>query len=269
MRVAPGTQARQGYLAGDDGARAAALNQLVRDPDVRAIIAARGGYGLMRILDRLDADALRRDPKILVGFSDVTALLCWAQARANLRCIHGPMVAQLGDLPESDVTWLYRIMEDKRPPGPLDLALQPIGARADGDAGAVEGPLLGGNLCLLSHLLGTRYALDFTGAVLLFEDVGERPYRIDRYLTHLGLAGALRSSAAAVVGELTDCVETANDDHPGALEVVDERLGQYGIPGLGGLPLAHGRRNLALPMGARCAFDQSRGRVHLLEAAVS
>lgn len=279
VRVAPGTLERKGYLAGDDERRADDLNVLLRDPDVRAIVLARGGYGLMRILDLLDADALRRDPKLIVGFSDATSLLAWALVRANVRCIHGPMVAQIGELPADDVAWLFQMMETKQPAGELGLGLEPMGARPPGaspmdaaiDAQAatvVEGRLLGGNLCLLSHLLGTPYSLDFTGAVLVLEEIGERPYRLDRYLTHLGLAGVLGKIKACVIGDLTDCNENVHKDHPTALEVVDERLRRYGVLGLHGAPLAHGTRNLALPLDIRCAVEPGQGTLHLLEAAV-
>jgi muramoyltetrapeptide carboxypeptidase len=266
VRVTPGVLQRDGYLAGSDEHRAAELNGLLADPEVRAIVVARGGYGLMRILPQLDASALSRDPKLIVGFSDATALLCWAQRCAGVRCLHGPVVTQLGELSPKDVRWLFRMMEDPAPAGVLDMGLTAMGAPG---AAAIEGRLMGGNLCLLSHLLGTPYSPDFAGAVLLIEDVGERPYRVDRYLSHLGLAGALSEVRAALVGELTDCVETANDDHPTAPAVVDERLRAYGVPGLGGVPLAHGRRNLALPLGGRCVVDQGRGELCLLEAAVA
>jgi muramoyltetrapeptide carboxypeptidase len=279
--------ARTGYLAGGDDARADALDGCLRDPDVRAVVCARGGYGVMRILDRLDASALRRDPKLVVGFSDCTALLCWA-ARAGVASVHGPVVSQLGELPEADIAWLLDLMTNPAPP-PVPMSLSPIGARA---SGVREGRLLGGNLCILAHLAGTPYLPDVSGAVLLLEDVGERPYRIDRYLTQLGLAGALSPAAAALVGDFVACVEpcgsavaeVANDGKPGAaeldhgeldarvpaaLEVIGERLRHYDIPGLAGAPLAHGSRNLALPFGARCQLDFERGRLTLVDGAVA
>ena len=269
LRVDPGVLTRTGYLAGDDERRAAAINDNLRDRDVRAIIIARGGYGLNRILDRLDVDALQSDPKLLVGFSDATALLAWARTLAGVRCIHGPMAAQLAELPDSDIQWLFRLMEDPHPAGRLPIALRPIGAPPGAPATIVEGPIAGGNLCLLSHLLGTPYSPNLTGSIAVFEEVGERPYRIDRYLTHLGMAGALDGVAGTVLGDLTDCDETIHDDHPSGYQVVHERLSSYGVPGLQGLPFGHGARNLALPLGARCAIDMDRGEIHLLEPAVS
>lgn len=266
VRVAPEVPARAGYLAGADDQRAASLNRYLRDPDVRAIICARGGYGTMRILDDLDADALRRDPKLIVGFSDATALLAWA-LRAGVRGIHGPMAGQLGTLSAADVAWLFRLMESTAPQPLPPLPLAPLGAPLPGEP--VEGPLLGGNLCLLSHLVGTAYQVDLAGALLFFEEVGEAVYRIDRYLTHLGLSGALDRVAAALAGDMTDCA--APPGHPAALAVIHERLARHGVPGVHGAPLAHGARNLALPLGARAALARTPDgpRLTLLEAAVA
>lgn len=267
MRVAPEALARAGYLAGGDRLRADSLNRALRDPDVRAILCTRGGYGIMRILDDLDADALRRDPKPIVTFSDGTALLAWALLRAGVRGVHGPMVAQLGNLPAADAAWLLRLLET---PAPLPLPampLTPLGAPLP--AAPIEGRLLGGNLCLLSHLVGTPYQLDLAGAILFFEDVGEAVYRLDRYLTHLGLARALDGVAAAVVGDMTDC--TAPRGHPTPFAVIHERLAGRGLPGAYGAPLAHGARHIALPFGARASLAREADgpRLTLLEPAVA
>lgn len=273
VRLDPGALSRDGYLAGDDDRRADALNACLRDPDVRAVILARGGYGLMRILHLLDDDALRRDPKLLVGFSDATVLLAWARRQANLRCIHGPMAAQLGELPDADIEWLFRLMEDPEPAGPVPASLQPIAPpmalESARSIDPVEGLLEGGNLCLLSHLQGTPYSPDFTDCVLLLEEVGERPYRVDRDLTHLGLAGAFDQLAAVVLGDITGCEETLHPDHPGPLAVIRERLERYNVIAAQGLPSGHGARNLAIPLGVRCALDLSGGQLHLLEPVVS
>jgi len=265
VRFDDGALATTGYLAGDDDRRAAELDGYLRDPDVRAIVCARGGYGLMRILDRLDPAVLRADPKIIVGFSDATALLGWARA-AGVRPIHGPMAAQLGGLDAADAAWLFRMMESPEPAGPIDAALTAIGAAG---SGVVEGPLVGGNLCMLAHLVATPAELDLAGAILFTEDIGERPYAIDRYLTRLGLAGRLAGVAAALIGELTGCAENRlPPPQPDALAVIGERLQRYRLPGLAGLPVGHGTRNLALPLGGRAAVDLDAGTVRLLDAAV-
>lgn len=258
---------RSGYLAGDDGVRAAEINRFLRDPDVRAVILSRGGYGLMRILDQLDADALRRDPKIIVGYSDATALLAWAMTAAAVRGIHGPMAAHFGELGKVDRRWLINLMESPEPAGIVPDRGAAIGSPSGG--GPVSGRLVGGNLCLLSSLCGTPYQVDAAGGVLVIEDVGERPYKIDRYMTHLALAGCLDGAIACVAGEFVRCEETVYEDAPTAEQVIDERLRAHGIVGIGPLPIGHGDRNLAFPYGGLCEVDPAAGRLRYLEAAVS
>ena len=262
VRVAEDVTRVDGYLAGSDERRADELNCLVADPDVRAILLARGGYGILRILDRLDADALRRDPKPIVGFSDATALLFWAHAAAGVRGIHGPVLTQLADLPADDAVWLIDLLEGRAPGqwGGLSAAGAP-------GRGRVEGPLLGGNLTLLAHLVGTPYAPVLADAIVFVEDVDERPYELDRYLTRLALAGAFAAARAALIGSFTRCAGTAAVPTPDAAAVVDERLCSFAIPALRGAPFGHGDRNLALPFGGRCAIDFDAGVAELLDPA--
>ena len=257
--------AKTGFLAGPDDRRADELDRYLRDPDIRAVLPARGGYGIMRILERVDLAALKREPKIVCGFSDVTALLAACASHAQIRAVHGPMVAQLGRLPAEDVTWLWRLFEDASPLGALPVTLSRLGARG---GGTIEGRLAGGNLEMVSRLLGTDFELDLGAAVFFFEEVGERPYRIDRTLTHLKLAGALDPVRAVAVGDLVRCEALAEEDSPSAVAVVDERLVAFDLPGVIGLPIGHGPRNLALPLGATCALDLAEGTLVIEEGAV-
>jgi muramoyltetrapeptide carboxypeptidase len=257
---------RTGYLAGDDDRRAEELGRYLADPDVRGIVCARGGYGITRILDRLDGDALRRDPKVVVGFSDATALLSFCVLDGQVRPVHGPVVTQLGRLPAADAAWLFRLLEDPEPLGALPFPLRRIGARG---GGTVEGRLVGGNLELVSRLVGTPWELDLGAGILLLEEIGERPYRIDRSLTQLRLAGALDGVRAVAVGDLARC-EEPDGTPPTAAEVVDERLAAFRLPGVAGLPVGHDDAgNRALPIGARCALDLAEARLILEEGAVS
>jgi muramoyltetrapeptide carboxypeptidase len=265
VRIDDGMFASAGFLAGSDERRADELNRWLRDPDVRAIVMARGGYGLMRILDRLDADALRRDPKLIVGFSDGTALLSWAQ-RAGVLGIHGPVCQQLGDLPAADVAWLFELMARPAPAGMLEWPLAAIGMARD--EGVVLGRLCGGNLTMLTHLIGTPWQVELAGGVVILEEVGERPYAVDRYFTHLQLAGVWDGVQAALVGDFARCGEKPDTEDEQALAVVGERLARAYVPELQGAPIGHGKRNAALPYGARCALDFTKGRLHLLDAAV-
>jgi muramoyltetrapeptide carboxypeptidase len=266
--LAPRSSVVPSYLAGSDAARAAELNAMLADPDVRAIVLARGGYGLMRILADLDASLLQRDPKPIVGFSDATALLSWMHHDAGVRGIHGPMIVQLAGLPDEDLAQLIAMITDPRPPGTRPWFLTPHGT------GVHRGPLVAGNLTVVSMLVGTRWALPLAGAVAVFEEVGEKPYEIDRYLTQLSLTGALAETSAVIVGELTRCYDQAlpngeTDPTDAALRTVLERLAAANKPAATGAPIGHGERNEAVPFGAMCELDLDRRTITILEAAVS
>jgi muramoyltetrapeptide carboxypeptidase len=241
--------ARTGYLAGSDEERLAELRAVLSDPDVKAVICARGGYGLTRILAGLDSTEFARAPKAIVGFSDVTALHAWA-AKLGVPTIHGPVLAQLGELPEEDTQSVIDLLEGA-PPKPIE------GLRTRAGSGAAEGRLLGGNLEMISRLVGTPWALDLRDAILLIEEVGERPYRIDRSLTQLMLAGALDGVRGVVVGDLVNCHEPKQPS-PTADEVVVERLGRLGVPVCTGAPIGHGPRNRAVPLGVRARLAGDR-----------
>ena len=265
LRMGDDVRAERGYLAGDDGRRADELAGLIRDPDVRAILVARGGYGITRILSQLDPAWLRADPKPIVAFSDGTALLAWA-ALAGVRAIHGPVVSQLGDLPDADLQALVRALTDPRPVGTV-ARLAPLV-----DAAPVAGPLVPANLKMLVHQIATPWQIDPADAVLLLEEIGEKPYVLDRDLTQLALAGLL-TPRAVVLGDLTRCTEPPHQpglvDDPGpARAAMAERLGAHQVPAWWGAPVGHGARNLALPMGARVEIDAA-GHLAVLDAAVA
>jgi muramoyltetrapeptide carboxypeptidase len=272
LRIAPSVTgprapATPSYLAAPDEVRIAELSAMLGDPDVRAIILARGGYGVMRILPHLDPQLLARDPKPIVGFSDATALLAWAY-RAGVRGIHGPMIAQLPELPPSDVAHLIALLTEPRPLGERAWPLRAHGR------GRHRGPLVPANLTLASLLVGTPWSLPLAGAIALFEEVRERPYELDRYLTQLVLTGALANTTAAVVGELTGCQDPSPpsgepDPDGAALATVLERLRGAGLPVAVGAPVGHGQRNEAVPFGAMCELDLERGAIAITEPAVA
>jgi muramoyltetrapeptide carboxypeptidase len=247
--------AQTGFLAGSDDERRHELEAALRDPDIKAVFCARGGYGLTRILSQLDTGGLLRAPKPIIGFSDATALHAWA-AKLGLATVHGPVVTQLGDVPGEDAESLFALLESPEPPPPID------GLRRLSNDDA-EGVLTGGNLELISRLVGTPWQLDLDGAILLLEEVGERPYRIDRALTHLWMSGALDGLKGVVLGGLEQCDERKGPS-PTAEEVVAERL--RGVPILAGAPIGHGTRNRAVPLGARVRISGSS--LVFLESAV-
>lgn len=255
------------YLAAADDVRRDELHAMLADRDIRGILVARGGYGLMRILPQLDGSLLRHDPIPIVGFSDATALLGWAHA-AGVRGIHGPVGTQLADLDAGDLAQLIALLTEPVAPGERPWSLVAHGS------GRHRGPLIAANLTLASLLAGTPWALPLRGAIAVLEEVGERPYEIDRYLTHLALTGALPTLSAAVIGELVRCADPAppaggSDPGDAALRVVLERLAASGCPAASGAPVGHGTRNEPLPFGAACDLDLDRGVLAILEPAVA
>ncbi|HEY4243755.1 MAG TPA: LD-carboxypeptidase [Kofleriaceae bacterium] len=245
------------YLAASDDVRAAELSSLLADPDVRAIVLARGGYGLARILARLDPGLIARDPKPIVAFSDGTALLAWAYA-AGVRGIHGPMVGQLGELAPAEAAALVTMLTEARAPGERPWPLVAHGA------GLVRGHLVPANLTLASMLVGTPWPLPLAGAIALFEDTGEVPYKLDRYLTQLAQTGALGGVRALIAGDFIDCKDDAL-----ALATVVERAHAAGVPAASGAPIGHGNRNEPVPFGATCEIDLAFPRFTILDAAVA
>jgi len=263
LRYDDGLFSREGFLAGSDERRLAELAAAFADPDARAVVMARGGYGLLRILPFLDLAALRARPLPIVGFSDGTALLAHA-ARAGVASVHGPVVTQLPTLATADVEALIRLLEEPAPGAVLTDLEELVPGRA-------RGPLLGGNLEVFSRLIGTPYLPELAGALLFIEDLGERPYRIDRLVTFLDLAGVFDAVAGVIVGDFSSCLEPepTRASSPTAAEVLVERLGRLAIPvALGGL-FGHGTRNLALPYGCLCELDTRRGALLALEGVVS
>jgi muramoyltetrapeptide carboxypeptidase len=235
-----------GYLAGGDGRRLEEWREAAGDPEARAIWCARGGYGAMRLLQRLDPGPLVSSPKWLVGFSDITALHALLND-AGLATVHGPLVVNLPDLTSAAMDHLEALLFGRA--APARGGAPPPGAGLLGTAvirpGRARGPLRGGTLSLLAHLCGTRWQPRLRGAILFLEDVDEKPYRLDRYLTQLGLAGALEGVAGVAVGRI------AGGDEPGQspVETVRALVRDLGVPAVEGLPAGHGPENLALPLG--------------------
>lgn len=255
-RVRADLGARVGYLAGDDGRRIAEWREAVADPEARAIFCARGGYGTMRLLPELDPAPLLARPKLLVGFSDVTTIHAVLN-RAGLATVHGPVVTQLGRAPEPALAHLealiFRTAAAAPPGGPATGAPGPgagLAGTATVRAGRVNGPLVGGSLTLLAHLCGTPYLPPLDGAILLLEDVDEKPYRLDRYLTQLRLSGALSRVAGVVIGQVVGC------DAAGlrGADVLRDLVSALGVPAIEGVPAGHLDANHAVPLGARATL---------------
>lgn len=255
---------RRGYLSGSDAERAADLNAALRDASVDAVWFLRGGYGTMRILDAIDWPALARRPIPLLGYSDNTAVHLAANA-VGVAAFHGPH-PHTPEFPDFARDGLLRVLASTDPAGELPLVAD--AARPETVAGGVaEGPLVGGNLSLLSATMGTPYALQPEGAILFIEEVGEAPYRVDRMLSHLKLAGVLDAVSGVAVGGITEVPGADGADV--MREVLHERLGGLGVPVALGFPFGHFDDNWTLPVGIRARLDADAGSLALLEAAVS
>jgi muramoyltetrapeptide carboxypeptidase len=258
VHVAPHVYDRQDYLAGNDEDRLLDLEAMFRNTEIKAVFCSRGGYGSMRLLDRIDYGLIRKNPKIIVGYSDITALLSGILKKAGLITFHGPLVRGLSSLPES--TW-QNLMRMISSPGPVSFAPL-VGYPLSG--GKTTGLLMGGNLSLICMLVGTPFMPNLSGCILFIEDRGEVLYRIDRMLTHLTLSKSLEGIRGVVAGHFSGCGEPAAID-----DLIKERFQPMGIPIAGGFPLGHGPDNTTLPLGIPAELDTDDMTLSLLESAVA
>lgn len=258
-------RAVHGHLAGTDAQRAADLNAAFRDPEVRAVWAARGGYGLTRLLDRLDWAALAHDPKLLIGFSDVTALLIAARRRIGLAGLHGQFVARLHLLDPPARRWLHDLVFAA--PAAVNATL--TGTPVAGGGGRVTGPLVGGNLAVLAALAGTSDALHAHGCIVLLEEVNGAPYAVDRLLTQLLNSGGLGGVRGVVVGTAVRCDPAAGVPSGTFDEVIAERLADLDVPVLTGLPVGHSDHQRAFVHGGRVTLDGTQGSLEIVEGLPS
>lgn len=260
---------RRGHLAGSDADRAADLNGMFADPQVKAIVCTRGGSGAARLLPLLDYPLIRRNPKALLGYSDITALHCALQAKTGLVSFHGPIGS--GSWNRFNVDQFRRVLLQRELVeyrNTLDAGdeLVPRSNRTITiRGGKARGALLGGNLTVLTALAGSPYLPDFDGRILFLEDVSEAPYRVDRMLSTLKLMGALERIAGFVFGECTEC--TPGDGY-GSLtleQILEDYLRPLGIPAYRGAMIGHIREQFILPVGGRVELDADAGTLRLLE----
>lgn len=272
-KSAPHLAGRYGYLAGTDKDRAADVNAMFADPDVRAVFAVRGGWGCARILPLLDFATIHKNPKLLVGFSDITALHLAFAAKAGFTTIHGPNAASSWGQYSWDafraVAFDGATPTFANPVGHEDRLVQRAGRIRTFRPGVARGRLLGGNLTVLAALMGTPWLPDFDGALLFIEDVGEQPYRIDRMLTQLSLAGVLGRVKGVIFGQCTDCGPGGPSYGGFTLsEVLQQHLEPLGIPAFQGAQFGHVANQYSLPLGIEAEMDATAGTVRLLESAV-
>jgi muramoyltetrapeptide carboxypeptidase len=271
---APNLMGRHGYLAGTDEARAADVNAMFRDPEVKAIFAMRGGWGSARMLPLLDWPMIRANPKLLLGFSDITALHMAIAAKAGFITLHGPNAGSAWG--KSSVDHFRAIAFD----GAAPLLTNPVGSEdrlaqrqwrtQTIGKGRARGRLLGGNLTVLTALAGTEYLPDFTGSILFLEDVEEAEYRIDRMLTQLGQAGVLGKVAGVVFGQCTNCVGSSSGRYGGftLTDILAHHLGRLRVPAYQDAWFGHIADQFTLPVGGMAEIDADAGTIRLLEPVV-
>jgi muramoyltetrapeptide carboxypeptidase len=248
-----------GYLAGSDQERADDFNSMWADPEVKALIAVRGGYGCLRMIDLIDMVQIRKNPKILIGFSDLTLLLNTINKKTKLVTFHGPVITTLADIDRQSKKSIVDTLLGQAP-----TRLKPAGLKII-KGGKAQGRLLGGNLTTLAHMIGTPYEIPWQDSILFIEDIGEKPYSLDRLLTHLNKAGGLQKIKGLILGTFTD------EDKKERLvlqKTVQERtaelLQSVDIPIWGNFPTGHSRRNLILPVGVKVEMDAAASELLFL-----
>ena len=266
---------RNGYFSSLDNERAADLNRMFERKDVKGIVCARGGYGCSRVLPLLDYHLIKSNPKVLIGYSDVTALLYGIFAKTGLVCFHGPVgistfdefsVKYFDDVlihPKEKLT-LFSEYDEKDWEGKNIIPIK---------SGKVEGELIGGNLSVVVSLIGTEYDIDTSGKIVFLEDIGEEPYSIDRMLTQMIQTGKLEKSAGIALGVFKDCESKKEnpsfDSSFSLMEVLFDRLSNFNIPGIDGLSFGHIKNKFTLPLGINAELDVDNQTLTLLETAVN
>ena len=249
---------REGFLAGTDTERAEVINTLFSDPAIQGILCARGGYGSTRVLPHLDWPTIRRHPKVFMGFSDITVLHNVFLAQAGLVTFHGPMGTTLIKTAGPYLGMMEQALMSETP---IIMAPERAHILKHGEA---SGPVVGGNLTMLSHLVGTPYQPVLNGGILFLEDVTESPYRIDRVLEQLSLAGCLQGVQGLVLGRFLDCGD-GDEIHDVFLRV----FGPSGIPIVAGFPIGHGEDNATLPIGIHARLTTQPPQLSYLTAATA
>jgi muramoyltetrapeptide carboxypeptidase len=265
IKFAPNVRKRHGFLAGSDRDRASDLMRMFSDDSVSGILCVRGGYGTARLLNLLDYKIIRANPKVFIGYSDITALHCAFLKKANLISFHGPMLnSDFSDdnMPDFSLQGFLRVLQKHKWPRSISESYQ-------GDTikilrrGLARGQLIGGNLSIICTMIGTPWQPAFQGRILFLEDLGEQPYRVDRMLTHLLNCGLLQQVAGIAIGVNKDCEDPRakqGGEYRQTLEdVFRDRLRPLKVPVVIGLPFGHVPLNATLPVGASVLLDGNRG----------
>lgn len=251
---------RHGYFAGNDHERALDLNRFFANPEIDGILAVRGGWGCSRILPYLDFDQIRRNPKVFCGFSDNTTLHLALLKNSGLVTFHGPNGSSEWNAFTKN-SFKEVVMDGYKAVYHSRSVVRTI------STGTAIGPLIGGNLTILTTSLGTPYEPDFSGAILYLEDIGEAPYKIDRMLTHLARAGSLKKIGGVIFGKCTDCGSPESRGF-NLDQVLNQHILPLGIPAVSGVDIGHEADNLTIPVGVTAQLHADAGIFSLLEPGV-
>jgi muramoyltetrapeptide carboxypeptidase len=274
-RMGRNVRKKEGYTGGSVADRVADLHEMFRDPAIKGVFCLRGGFGSAHLLDAIDYGLIAKNPKVFLGYSDITAMHLAIHRKTGMVTFHGPVaLSRFSSFTQEN---FRKAVFEPKPIGSLtnppdNDAFRPSHLLRTVRPGTARGPLVGGNLTLLSTTLGTPYEVDTRGKIFFIEDVDEQPYSIDRMLTHLRLAGKLDAAAGIVFGECADCrprdyKPSFTESNFSLPEVVDRILGNLKVPVLSGLTIGHTDDQLTLPLGVNATLDAGKGTLTLDEAA--
>jgi len=269
VKIGKSLYERYGYLSGKDEIRAKDINEMFEDKEVDGIICLRGGYGTPRILDLLDYNIIKNNPKVFIGYSDITALHIVFNQICNLITFHGPMVSSdiIGNFQDFSKESLFKAIMNTEAIGliknPVDEEIVKI------NGGIVEGDIIGGNLSLIADTIGTPYEIDTKGKILFIEEVSEEPYSIDRMLNQLRLSGKLEDAIGIIFGDFNNCEPKGHyEDSLSLEEVINDHIKPLNKPIIYNLQAGHCNPIITLPFGVKARLDGDSGEVNILESAV-
>ncbi len=264
VKLGKSCYSKYGYLAGRDELRAEDLNSMFRDTEVDGIICLRGGYGTIRILEFLDYNLIRANPKVFVGYSDITAIHIAINQISNLVTFHGPMAASdlAGDISKFSLESLFNSILHEDFDGNLK---NPTEELITINGGVAEGQIIGGNLSLIASTIGTPYEIDTKGKIIFIEEIGEEPYRIDRMLNQLKLSNKLQEAEGIILGNFSNCMPEDPDMSLTLEEVIDDLIRPLNKPTLYNLQAGHCDPNITIPFGVRVRLNADRKEIVVLE----
>jgi muramoyltetrapeptide carboxypeptidase len=270
--LAPNIRAKMGYVAGTDQQRLDDLHGMFANPEIKAVWCARGGYGCTRLLPRINFNLIRQNPKVFIGYSDITALLNAVWQKTGLVGFHGPVASST--FTPYTIEHLLAVLVEAQSPHEIPLAIDyadstdPLFQYQTLQPGKVQGTLAGGNLTLLSAMAGTEFAFNATGKLVFMEDIDEKPYRVDRMLTQLQQSAHLDKALGFALGIFSGCTADAGDESLTLSETVSQQLVGSGAPAVYGLSFGHVQHQCTLPVGIQAQLDTQAKTITLLERAV-